>query len=357
MQEDMSSSNRYVSMEIIENETIDSENVLRPLSLNEFIGQEDFKHNLKIYIQAAKERNESLDHVLLYGPPGIGKTTLSRIIARELDVDFKIVSGPSLTNLSKLASLLTSLSTNSVLFIDEIHRLNHIVEEALYPVMEDFMFDMFIGKGPAARSIRLPINKFTLIGATTKAGNISSPLRDRFGIIKRLDLYTPEELKTIIKRSSHILDVKIDEDAALELAIRSRGTPRIANRFLKRIRDFAQHENSDTITLKIAKHALSRLGVDSLGLDDVDRVILTTIIEKYGGGPVGLETISAASGEEAVTIEDIYEPYLMQIGFVARTQRGRTCTKLAYEHLNIPMNDDYAYNLLTWKKENNERND
>lgn len=339
---------RYVSMEILEEDIQEHDNILRPLSLEEYIGQEDFKHNLKIYLKAAINRNEALDHVLLYGPPGIGKTTLSRIIAKELGVDFKVVTGPSLTNLGELASLLTSLTPKSVLFIDEIHRLNHIVEEALYPVMEDFVFDMFIGKGPAARSIRLPINKFTLIGATTKAGNISSPLRDRFGIINRLEMYSPEELKTIIKRSSKILNIDITDDAAIELAVRSRGTPRIANRFLKRIRDFAQHEGSDVINLEITRYALSMMMVDNLGLDNVDRVILQTIITKYDGGPVGLETLAAASGEEAGTIEDVYEPYLMQIGFIARTPRGRMCTKLAYEHLGL-LCKETDHNLFNWK--------
>lgn len=324
------------------------DNILRPISLSDFIGQESLKSNLNVFIQAALKRSESLDHVLLYGPPGLGKTTLSQIIANELGVEIKKVSGPSINSLGELASILTSLSENSVLFIDEIHRLNATLEEALYPVMEDFKFDMFIGKGPSARSLRMSIPKFTLIGATTKAGNIASPLRDRFGIDFRLNMYNTEELAQIIRRSSVILGINIFDDAALEIASRSRGTPRIANRLLKRVRDFADYSKIEKITLEITQYALEQLSIDNLGLDQVDKNILTTIIEKFDGGPVGIDSISASSGEEAVTIEEVYEPYLLQLGFISRTPRGRICLKKAYEHLGIdfPAKNPSIYDWL-----------
>ncbi|MGI6593949.1 MAG: Holliday junction branch migration DNA helicase RuvB [Christensenellales bacterium] len=313
----------------------DPENILRPLRLTDFIGQEDIKSNLNVFIKAALNRKEALDHVLLYGPPGLGKTTLSQIIANELGVEIKKISAPSINSIGELASILTALSENSVLFIDEIHRLNATLEEALYPVMEDFKFDMFIGKGPSARSLRMSIPKFTLVGATTKAGNIASPLRDRFGIDFRLDIYNYEELTTIIKRSAKILDIKIDDDAAIEIAKRSRGTPRIANRLLKRVRDFANYKKLEKINLEITNYALEQLNIDFLGLDRVDKNILKTIVEKFDGGPVGLDSIAASSGEESRTIEEVYEPYLLQIGFIARTPRGRVCLKKAYEHLGL----------------------
>lgn len=339
-------SNNTTNYEVTENE-----NILRPLFLDEFIGQDCIKENLKVYLAAAKKRGESLDHVLLYGPPGLGKTTLSRIIANEMVVDFKVASGPSLTNSGELAALLTSLQPNSVLFIDEIHRLNHVVEESLYPVMEDFKFDMFIGKGPSARPLRLDINKFTLVGATTKAGNISSPLRDRFGVFCRLEIYSPEQLVLIVKRTSKILNIEISEEAAYEIASRSRGTPRIANRLLKRVRDYASCDDMDYIDISIAKKGLKKMEIDELGLDRVDRNILKTIIEKFNGGPVGLDTIAASSGEESVTIEDVYEPYLLQLGFIARTPRGRICTKNAYEHLKISFPKFNTTNLLNWSND------
>lgn len=343
---------RIISAEALEEEQVENENILRPVCLKDFIGQEKIIENLKVFLNAAKKRGEALDHVLLYGPPGLGKTTLSKIISNELGVDFKVASGPSLTNLGELAALLTSLKTNSVLFIDEIHRLNHTVEEALYPVMEDFKFDMFIGKGPSARPLRLDINNFTLVGATTRAGNISSPLRDRFGVIFRLEMYSPEELVTIVKRSAKILNILIDNDAAYEIGSRSRGTPRIANRLLKRMRDFASCVDSNTITLSIAKKGLDKMGIDTIGLDNVDINILKTIILKFNGGPVGLDTVAASSGEESITIEDVYEPFLLQLGFIARTPRGRICTKNAYEHLGINYEQDKINTLLDWA--NNE---
>jgi Holliday junction DNA helicase RuvB len=310
---------------------------LRPKTLEEYVGQEKAKENLKIYIEAAKSRGEVLDHVLLYGPPGLGKTTLSNIIANEMGVNIKVTSGPAIEKQGDLAALLTNLGENDILFIDEIHRLTRSVEEVLYPAMEDFSLDIIIGKGPSARSIRLPLNKFTLIGATTRAGQLSTPLRDRFGVVSKLELYTNEELATIVKRSARLLEIEIDEQGAMEIASRSRGTPRIANRLLKRVRDFAQVKGNGVIDREIADYALSKLEIDALGLDSIDRRMIETIIKFYDGGPVGLETLAATIGEEAITLEDVYEPYLMQIGFLSRTPRGRCVTRLGYEHLGIPM--------------------
>ncbi len=308
---------------------------LRPKLLDEYIGQQKVKENLKIYMDAAKMRSDVLDHVLLYGPPGLGKTTLSQIIAAEMNVNIKVTSGPAIEKAGDLAALLTNLGQGDVLFIDEIHRLPRTVEEILYPAMEDFSLDIIIGKGPAARSIRMPLKHFTLIGATTRAGQLSTPLRDRFGVMMRLELYTPEELCRIVTRSADILGIGIDSGGALEIASRSRGTPRIANRLLKRVRDFAQVVGDGIITKDIADYSLKKLEIDRLGLDDLDRRMLTTIIKNYNGGPVGLETLAATVGEESVTIEDVYEPYLLQIGFLSRTPRGRCATALAYEHLGI----------------------
>ena len=309
---------------------------LRPQSLTDYVGQEKAKENLKVYIDAAKKRGDCLDHVLLYGPPGLGKTTLSNIIAAEMGVNIRVTSGPAIEKQGDLAALLTNLSEGDVLFIDEIHRLSRAVEEILYPAMEDYALDIIIGKGPAARSIRIDLPRFTLIGATTRAGQLSTPLRDRFGVVLKLELYTPEELAQIVRRSAGILNLSISEDGALEIASRSRGTPRIANRLLKRVRDFAQVVGNGEITSEIANYALQKLEIDELGLDNIDRRMLSTIIQFYDGGPVGLETLSATIGEEAITLEDVYEPYLMQIGFLARTPRGRCVTRLAYEHLGIP---------------------
>ncbi len=315
----------------------DIETSLRPKILSDYIGQEKAKENLEIYIKAARERGESLDHVLLYGPPGLGKTTLAGIIANEMNVNFRVTSGPAIEKQGDLAALLTNLNEGDVLFIDEIHRLNRSVEEVLYPAMEDNALDIIIGKGPSARSIRLDLPRFTLVGATTRAGQLSAPLRDRFGVILRLELYTPEELAQIVTRSAGILGIDIEKYGALEIASRSRGTPRIANRLLKRARDFAQVVGNGIIDEESADMALSKMEIDHIGLDSVDRLLLTTMIKNYGGGPVGLETIAAAIGEEAVTIEDVYEPYLMQIGFLGRTPRGRVATAAAYEHLQIEM--------------------
>lgn len=309
---------------------------LRPQTLEEYIGQEKAKESLKIYIEAAKMRGEALDHVLLYGPPGLGKTTLSAIIANELGVNIRITSGPAIEKQGDLAALLTNLGRNDVLFIDEIHRLSRNIEEILYPAMEDYSLDIIIGKGPAARSIRLPLEKFTLIGATTRAGQLTTPLRDRFGVLLRLELYTPEELVRIIRRSAGILNIDISDDGAMEIARRSRGTPRIANRLLKRVRDFAQVKSDGRITSQVADQALDMLDIDKLGLDNIDRRMLESIIRFYNGGPVGIDTLAATIGEEAVTLEDVYEPYLIQIGFLNRTQRGRCVTRLAYEHLGLP---------------------
>lgn len=328
--------NRIVSNEYDSAEDAEVENNLRPQTLAEYIGQENAKSNLKVYIEAAKLRSEALDHVLLYGPPGLGKTTLSSIIANELGVNIRTTSGPAIEKPGDLAAILTNLAPGDVLFIDEIHRMSRAVEEILYPAMEDYVIDIIVGKGPSARSIRLPIPRFTLIGATTRAGQLTTPLRDRFGVLLRLELYTTEELSTIVKRSAGILEIDITEDGARAIASRSRGTPRIANRLLKRVRDFAIVKGNGTITSEIADIALKALDIDHLGLDNIDRRMLEAIINFYSGGPVGLETLAATIGEEAVTIEDVYEPYLMQIGFLARTPRGRCATKLAYDHLGIP---------------------
>ena len=308
---------------------------LRPKALSEYIGQQKAKENLSVFIQAAKMRSEPLDHVLLHGPPGLGKTTLSGIIANEMGVNIRITSGPAIENPGDLAALLTNLNENDILFVDEIHRLNRSVEEILYPAMEDYAIDIIIGKGPSANSIRLDLPHFTLIGATTRAGQLSAPLRDRFGVTLRLELYTPEELSLIVKRSAGILNVPIEEEGAMEIARRSRGTPRIANRMLRRVRDFAQVKAGGVITRGVADQALSALEVDYLGLDAIDRRMLTSIIEHYSGGPVGLETLAATINEEAVTLEDVYEPYLMQMGFLTRTPRGRCVTRRAYEHLGL----------------------
>ncbi len=313
----------------------ENEGSLRPKTLAEYIGQSKAKENLSVFIEAAKMRGEPLDHVLLHGPPGLGKTTLSGIIANEMGVNIRITSGPAIEKPGDLAALLTNLNENDILFVDEIHRLNRSVEEILYPAMEDFAIDIIIGKGPSANSIRLDLPRFTLIGATTRAGQLSAPLRDRFGVTLRLELYTPEELSLIVHRSAGILSVPIEEEGAVEIARRSRGTPRIANRMLRRVRDFAQVRAGGVITRSVADQALTALEVDYLGLDAVDRRMLRSIIEHYGGGPVGLDTLAATINEESVTLEDVYEPYLMQMGFLTRTPRGRCVTKRAYEHLGI----------------------
>ena len=314
----------------------EGENSLRPRKLNEYIGQSKAKDNLSVFIEAARQRGEPLDHVLLYGPPGLVKTTLAGIIANEMGVNIRITSGPAIEKAGDLAALLTNLNENDVLFIDEIHRLNRSVEEVLYPAMEDYALDIIIGKGPAARSIRLDLPKFTLIGATTRAGQLTSPLRDRFGVMLRLEMYSAGELQKIVTRSAGILGIDIEPEGALEVAMRSRGTPRIANRILKRVRDFAQVKGGGAITREMADLALSALEIDKLGLDMTDRRMLESIIYNFRGGPVGLETLAATIGEEAVTLEDVQEPYLMQIGFLTRTPRGRCVTKKAYDHLNIP---------------------
>ncbi len=334
IEQEMDFENRIVSPDYSFTED-DGELTLRPKTLDDYIGQDKVKENLRIYIKAALQRNESLDHVLLYGPPGLGKTTLSGIIAREMGVNLRVTSGPAIEKQGDLVAILTSLNQGDVLFIDEIHRLSRNVEEILYPAMEDFSLDIILGKGPSARSIRLDVPHFTLVGATTRSGQLTAPLRDRFGVLLRLELYTPEQLADIVTRSAGILGIPIEYDGALEIASRSRGTPRIANRLLRRVRDIAQVEYDGVITEQVAQSALSRFEIDELGLDDFDRKMLTTIITNYSGGPVGLDTLAAALGEEAVTIEDVYEPYLMQIGFLSRTARGRCVTKLAYDHLDI----------------------
>lgn len=325
--------NKIINPELEDGQEERLENSLRPKTLDEYIGQSKVKENMKIYIEAAKKRGEPLDHCLFYGPPGLGKTTLSNIISNEMHSNIKITSGPAIEKPGDLAAILTNLSEFDVLFIDEIHRLSKSVEEILYPALEDFTLDIMIGKGPSARSIRLDLPRFTLIGATTKAGTLATPLRDRFGIVHRLELYSPEELSTIVKRSAKILGLEIEEEAAIEIARRSRGTPRIANRLLKRVRDYASVLGDGKITLKVTKHALNKLEIDELGLDETDRKLLDIMITQYSGRPVGIEALAVSLGEELDTIEDVYEPYLIQIGFIARTPRGRIPLKSAYDHL------------------------
>ena len=330
---------RVISTQIQE-EDLQTETSLRPMSLEEYIGQEKIKGTLRVYIEAARQRQEPLDHVLFYGPPGLGKTTLSGIIANEMGVHMKITSGPAIAKPGEMASILSNLQENDILFVDEIHRLNRQVEEVLYPAMEDYAIDIMIGKGQGARSIRLDLPKFTLVGATTRAGLLTAPLRDRFGVINKLEFYTVDELKQIIIRSAGLLNVEIDEKGATELARRSRGTPRLANRLLKRVRDFAQVKYDGVITEDVANLALDLLEVDKLGLDKGDRSILETMIDKFDGGPVGLDTLAAALGEDSGTLEDVYEPYLIQNGLLQRTPRGRIATRLAYEHLGVPFLED-----------------
>lgn len=320
-------------------EELPSEVSLRPKSLDEYVGQEELKRNLRVFIEAAKARSEALDHVLFHGSPGLGKTSLAHIIANELKVNINSTSGPVIERPGDLAAILTSLQPRDVLFIDEVHRLNHVVEEILYPAMEDFQLDIIIGQGPSARTMKIPLPPFTLVGATTRAGLLTPPLRERFGVVLRVEFYSPEELRKIVQRSAKLLDIPISEDGAFELSGRSRGTPRVANRLLRRVRDYAQVEAQGVITQEVAKEALNMLGVDGRGLDKMDRHIMLTIIQKFNGGPIGLDTLSAAVSEEKDTLEDVYEPFLIQMGYIKRTPRGRVATKLAYSHFGIPMDD------------------
>lgn len=333
--------NDYQEERIISTRNLDAENdyeySLRPRTIDEYVGQQKVKENLDVFIQAAKERREALDHVLLYGPPGLGKTTLASIIANEMGVNIRVTSGPAIEKQGDLAALLTNLSEHDILFIDEIHRMSRSIEEVLYPAMEDYALDIIVGQGPSARSIRIDLPKFTLIGATTRAGLLSAPLRDRFGVISRLELYTPQELAQIVKRSAGILGAQIEDDGAMEIASRSRGTPRIANRLLKRVRDYAQIKANGVITAQVADAALTMLEVDKIGLDKIDKNMMLSIIKAFGGGPVGLDTLAAMIGEDPGTIEDVYEPYLLQQGFINRTPRGRMATKVAYDYFDIPM--------------------
>ena len=333
---------------------LEIENSLRPRAMCDYVGQDKIKQNLEIYIKAAKNRGETLDHVLLYGPPGLGKTTLSHIIANEMGSQIKITSGPTIEHAADLAAILTNLNKNDVLFIDEIHRLNKSVEEVLYPAMEDFALDFIVGKGPSARNMRLKIQPFTLIGATTRAGMLTGPLRDRFGVICRLELYSVEDLKIIINRSAKILNVKLDDDACTEIAKRSRGTPRLANRLLKRVRDYADVLGEGHIDLSMAKKSLQLMEIDDLGLDTIDRKVMLAIINKFSGGPVGLETLASSTGEDATTIEDVYEPYLLQLGFIARTPRGRVALSKAYEHFGVELSNDKKEQLDAYKAVTND---